>query len=334
MLSCEEALELMSQALDGPLPLAKRQALEAHLADCPACRGDYEALLQIEGALKDVGETRAPAELSARVMAQVRTQSRRPVPLWRKNRWRSFAGLAACAVLCLGLYYGSGLGGGKNVASEPAASQSAGGEEIAPAARGLSQAPEDTQTAGQAAEGSSEDEAQKADAAAAPAQTPEENLGTEQRSVPDQEASLPAAAPQSPGEPARAGGQDSAGEAQSGQTQPPESTAAGESAPAEEGDAPAVNAALAAPPWGSGTALVLSDLPQQARALFQEEDWVTEADGTRWRTVTEEELADIQSALAQLGVEAPLPERPWSEPCVLVLLSGETPVPGPEQAPE
>ena len=32
MLTCEDALERMSQALDGPLPLEERQALEEHLS--------------------------------------------------------------------------------------------------------------------------------------------------------------------------------------------------------------------------------------------------------------------------------------------------------------
>ena len=43
MLTCEEALERMSQALDGPLPLEERQALEEHLESCPECRAAYEA---------------------------------------------------------------------------------------------------------------------------------------------------------------------------------------------------------------------------------------------------------------------------------------------------
>ncbi len=51
MLTCEEALERMSQALDGPLPLEERQALEEHLESCPECRAAYEALFQVPGGL-------------------------------------------------------------------------------------------------------------------------------------------------------------------------------------------------------------------------------------------------------------------------------------------
>ena len=57
MLTCEEALERMSQALDGPLPLEERQALEEHLESCPECRTAYEALFQMEDALREIGET-------------------------------------------------------------------------------------------------------------------------------------------------------------------------------------------------------------------------------------------------------------------------------------
>ena len=42
MLTCEDALERMSQALDGPLPLEERQALEEHLESCTECRAAYE----------------------------------------------------------------------------------------------------------------------------------------------------------------------------------------------------------------------------------------------------------------------------------------------------
>ena len=48
-----EALERMSQALDAPLPLEERQALEEHLESCPECRAAYAALFQMEGALRE-----------------------------------------------------------------------------------------------------------------------------------------------------------------------------------------------------------------------------------------------------------------------------------------
>ena len=38
MLSCDEALELISARLDGPLSGEETARLEEHLSACPACR--------------------------------------------------------------------------------------------------------------------------------------------------------------------------------------------------------------------------------------------------------------------------------------------------------
>ena len=57
MLSCEEALEQMSQALDGPLTGEEQGELEAHLACCPACRADWAALRELHQAMGELEET-------------------------------------------------------------------------------------------------------------------------------------------------------------------------------------------------------------------------------------------------------------------------------------
>ncbi len=51
MLTCEDALERMSQALDGPLPLEERQALEEHLESCPECRAAEELARRMAGSI-------------------------------------------------------------------------------------------------------------------------------------------------------------------------------------------------------------------------------------------------------------------------------------------
>ena len=139
MLNCDKALERMSLALDAPLPLEERQELEEHLESCPECRAAYEALFQMEGALRELGETPAPPELSARVMAQVRGEKpRRPLPLRRRPWWKGAASLAACAVLCLGVWYGGAQLDRSGVILEPApALSSAGGEAETSISRGL-----------------------------------------------------------------------------------------------------------------------------------------------------------------------------------------------------
>ena len=57
-------------------------------------------------------------------MERVREDARpaKVVPRWRRPQWKAAAGLAACAVICVGLYYGAdrlGLGASGNVAAVP-----------------------------------------------------------------------------------------------------------------------------------------------------------------------------------------------------------------------
>ena len=63
MLSCEEALEQMSQALDGPLTGEEQGELEAHLACCPACRADWAALRELHQAMGSWRRLRRPRAL-------------------------------------------------------------------------------------------------------------------------------------------------------------------------------------------------------------------------------------------------------------------------------
>ena len=118
----------MSQALDSPLTGEEQGELEAHLACCPACRADWAALRELHQAMGELEETPVPEGFADRVMERVREDARpaKVVPLWRRPQWKAAAGLAACAVICVGLYYGAdrlGLGASGNVAAVPALAQ-------------------------------------------------------------------------------------------------------------------------------------------------------------------------------------------------------------------
>ena len=106
MISCERAWELLSQQLDEPLSPQEKQELEEHLAACPSCRKDKEELEQLDQALRNLGEIQAPADFTQRVMAQVQQTQSKPkvIPLWRRPQVRALAGLAACTLLCIGIY--------------------------------------------------------------------------------------------------------------------------------------------------------------------------------------------------------------------------------------
>lgn len=106
---CEEALELLSARLDGELTAQEERELEDHLSACPACRELGEELSALHFSFEELEDEQAPEDLAARVMERVRELERekKVVPLFRRPQVRALAGLAACAVVCAGLYAAS-----------------------------------------------------------------------------------------------------------------------------------------------------------------------------------------------------------------------------------
>ena len=99
-MSCERYLDLISARLDGELTQGEETELQAHLSECPACRAIARDLDGVHSAVAGLGEVEAPEELSRRVMEGVRAQKRSA----RRRMVRRAAGVAACLVLCVGLY--------------------------------------------------------------------------------------------------------------------------------------------------------------------------------------------------------------------------------------
>lgn len=379
MLTCEDALERMSQALDGPLPLEERQALEEHLESCPECRAAYAVLFQMEDALREIGETPAPAELSARVMEQIQAEAapaRRPASRWNRAGWRNLAGLAACAVLCLGLWHGAGLGSRENVVDEPSAASQSEGQEDTSSSGLLDEAgpaqeedPAGAQPAPAQADAPEEEAPEKAESSLSSGQAEAASSQVEEVPAADTRSILEQESPEVPEAYAHTPDADSSG-AQPAQEPAEVQGTEGETEPQVQGDAPDAlhqdepevdsqtqdtgldeqtqepNPAGAAaeapengaaaetspPPWGEGTALVLSVLPQEAEEILPaREEWNQEEDGACWCTVTAEELEAVQALLIQQGVETALPEQPWTEPCAVVILPAEPLPSSPEE---
>lgn len=69
---CEDARERLQEYLDGQLPPAETQTVEAHLAACAACREDLALLRQVDAALATLPVLEEPAAFTAQVMARVR----------------------------------------------------------------------------------------------------------------------------------------------------------------------------------------------------------------------------------------------------------------------
>lgn len=153
MLSCDEALELISARLDGPLSEEEDHRLEEHLSACPACRAlsaDLEVLHQELPGLA----AQPPAGLTERVMDQIHASKVTPFQGKKRQwRWRSLASLAAVlAIVVVGAgtmnqwrtdgMLGTEQGAGNASLAVPASGDSeenAAAGEIAPAATEQSQ---------------------------------------------------------------------------------------------------------------------------------------------------------------------------------------------------
>lgn len=122
MNTCEHYRLQISQLLDGELPEAQQQTLRTHLHTCPDCQRVYDDFLTLQAAVRGTA-AEPPAELTARIMQQVRLQPApaarpaRPTPVRRAPRTKETAKkrpdgrispllpisvMAACLALILG----------------------------------------------------------------------------------------------------------------------------------------------------------------------------------------------------------------------------------------
>lgn len=109
MAHCDESIELISAALDGALSPEEQARLEAHLAQCPACKALYEDLNLIHQNLLDLPPVEVPQGLTERIMDAVAAEAAQskvvPLPQPRKSAfpWQRWAATAAAvAVVILG----------------------------------------------------------------------------------------------------------------------------------------------------------------------------------------------------------------------------------------
>jgi anti-sigma factor RsiW len=68
-LACIDAVELVTDYLEGALPPAAVQRLELHLETCPGCTDYVEQLRTIAGSLAGVTEESLPPDVRAAVIA-------------------------------------------------------------------------------------------------------------------------------------------------------------------------------------------------------------------------------------------------------------------------
>ena len=103
-MNCEDYTELLSARLDGELTPEEEKTLEDHLNICADCRAVAEDLERIHLSFEDLEPVPAPDSLARDVMAKI--EGPKVVPLFRRPAFQAVAGLAACLVLCVGLWQG------------------------------------------------------------------------------------------------------------------------------------------------------------------------------------------------------------------------------------
>ena len=77
-MDCREVRERLEDYADGELTAADALALERHLADCAACRAEWERLQLVIEAVETWPLVAEPSTLTAQVMRQVRRPSAAP----------------------------------------------------------------------------------------------------------------------------------------------------------------------------------------------------------------------------------------------------------------
>lgn len=99
---CEEALELISAALDGELTARERGELDDHLASCPDCATLFDELAGQSRLLREL-DCEVPADLTDRILSQLSEQQAGTVPSRPRRvlHWRRWGTLAACLVLAV-----------------------------------------------------------------------------------------------------------------------------------------------------------------------------------------------------------------------------------------
>ena len=98
-MTCEQALEAMSAALDGELSAEERKELDEHLNTCPACAALMEELSGQSLLLRQL-DCDVPAGLDVRILSALPEQPR-PAKKGKIIRWRRWGTLAACLILAL-----------------------------------------------------------------------------------------------------------------------------------------------------------------------------------------------------------------------------------------
>lgn len=95
-MTCDNALELLSAALDGELSVEEKAQLDRHLAQCDGCRALFDDLDAIHNACAGL-EVTPPAALKANILQNLPAREKPAKVIW--VHWKRWAAMAAAFVL-------------------------------------------------------------------------------------------------------------------------------------------------------------------------------------------------------------------------------------------
>ena len=107
MLSCEEVKKLLSAYYDGELGVAAQQQVAEHLAACESCREELEQFKAVSGAFHTLDFPVADKAFTMRLHERFEEEGKKNKPHWfgaMMKDMRTYATVAACLVLTVGIY--------------------------------------------------------------------------------------------------------------------------------------------------------------------------------------------------------------------------------------
>ncbi len=105
-MQCLEASELISLRLDQPLSAEQERVLQVHLANCQACRKEWQMMQRVTALFDKVSLALPPPLIGERIMARIAQHNRRRAA-WRMGLLLSTGltlALVVGSILCMGVY--------------------------------------------------------------------------------------------------------------------------------------------------------------------------------------------------------------------------------------
>ena len=109
LMNCGQVKRLLPPLLDEELSGRVREQIASHLASCPTCRVELEALRADMGLLEQFGTPEVSPFLVTRVMAEVRSRKRPATQGFGRLVQSLAAALVVAVSIGAGVFFGSGL---------------------------------------------------------------------------------------------------------------------------------------------------------------------------------------------------------------------------------